>query len=217
MSYLGGWLVDGATLRGGQLLALLVKRPKSSRLLSSSGPGLSQTTLPTPTHLSGRERKELEAQQEAAEVQKHAAQARFSRQNHQAELYGVEPQPSGSMTGGVRTQPLSGLQEWKGSSDWPRKKDCLPTSRWTLARKSVSDPPRPSCRPLWCLTRLSTALDPDLNGILTHHRTCMKPSGNETVETPSKLKPLTSRQGFGRPWHRGVLTRQGFKAVLTGD
>lgn len=75
----------------------------------STSSDLSQSTLHAGAPMSERERKELEARQEAAEVQQHAAQARLVRQQQQEELYGVEPQPSGA--GAARPQPLAGLQE----------------------------------------------------------------------------------------------------------
>lgn len=120
ISYLGSWFVDGATLRGelvssgaAQSEAVLPTASHSAAMQvpasSSSALSLSQITPQVSSPVSERERKEMEASREAAEVQRHAAQARFSRQQQQAELYGIEAQPSGSAAG--RSQPLSGLQE----------------------------------------------------------------------------------------------------------
>ena len=112
ITYLGSWLVDGATLRGEPTMG-------SARQIGSLQPGAGHAAAMQPqdvsqaaSPLSERERKELEASREAAEVQRHAAQARFSRQQQQAELYGIETQPSGSTAG--RSQPLTGLQENEG-------------------------------------------------------------------------------------------------------
>ncbi|CBQ67872.1 conserved hypothetical protein [Sporisorium reilianum SRZ2] len=112
ITYLGSWLVDGSTLRGEATHSGASQAQHVSPTAGPSVSSLAQSTLP-PSQLTEREKKELEAQQEAAEVQRHAAQARFSRQQQQADLYGVEAQPSGSSAaaGGARTQLLSGLQE----------------------------------------------------------------------------------------------------------
>ncbi|CDS02068.1 uncharacterized protein SPSC_02710 [Sporisorium scitamineum] len=112
VTHLGSWLVDGMTLRGEATNSAAGQAPHVSPAAGSLDSGLSQATPPASSHLSESEKKELEAQKEAAEVQRHAAQARFGRQQQQADLYGVESQASGSSAaGGARTQPLSGLQE----------------------------------------------------------------------------------------------------------
>ncbi|SPO21054.1 uncharacterized protein UTRI_00531 [Ustilago trichophora] len=112
---LGSWLVDGATLRGEPMQGATVQA-SSSQVLGGHGAALqmpasstSSSNLAQNTPLSERERKEIEASREAAEVQRHAAQARFNRQQQQAELYGIEAQPSSSTA--ARTQPLTGLHE----------------------------------------------------------------------------------------------------------
>lgn len=128
VTYLGSWLIDAATLRdepmsGGSALGSISGASGISQSAPTGHSTGMQVPAPVPSAsnisqspmqvasppLSERERKAMEARQEAAEVQRHAAQARFSRQQQQGEMYGIESQPSGSAAG--RTQSLSGLQE----------------------------------------------------------------------------------------------------------
>ncbi|KIS72039.1 uncharacterized protein UMAG_00461 [Mycosarcoma maydis] len=112
VKHLGSWLVDATMLRGESTDNAGGQAAQSVLTAGPSGSHLSQSTLPGSLQLTERERKETEARQEAAEVQRHAAQARLSRQQQQADLYRVEAQPSGSSTSGSRlTLPLAGLQE----------------------------------------------------------------------------------------------------------
>lgn len=124
ISYLGSWLVDGASLRGEPMKgAGAASLPASGssyqsaassssaamQLPASSSSNVAHSSAEPYVQLTERERKELEARQEAAEIQRHAEQAQLQRQQQQAELCGVRSQPSGSAVG--RPQPLAGLQE----------------------------------------------------------------------------------------------------------
>ncbi|KAJ9476720.1 Sphingolipid long chain base-responsive protein LSP1 [Pseudozyma hubeiensis] len=109
--YLGSWIVDAVTLRGQSTVSVSGQTPQRSTVAGPSGSSFSSNTLGATSQMTEREREETEARQEADEVQRHAAQARFSRQHQQAELYGVEAQPSGSSAAGSRVQPLAGVEE----------------------------------------------------------------------------------------------------------
>lgn len=123
ISYLGSWLVDGATLRGEPMKGADVGagslpvsgssytpgHSAATQFPASSSSNVAHSSADPYVHLTERERKEMEARQEDAEVQRHADQARLQRQPQQAELYGTETQSSGSAAG--RTQPLAGVQE----------------------------------------------------------------------------------------------------------
>ncbi|SNX81786.1 uncharacterized protein MEPE_00491 [Melanopsichium pennsylvanicum] len=104
IALLGSWLVDGATLRG-------VSVGDGSVQAASQLPASTLYTSylrETPPLLSEREQKEMEASRDAAEVQRHAAQARLQRQNQQAELYGMG---STYGAGGASRSALGGMQE----------------------------------------------------------------------------------------------------------
>ncbi|GAC95412.1 hypothetical protein PHSY_002988 [Pseudozyma hubeiensis SY62] len=109
--YLGSWIVDAITLRGQPTVSVSGQTPQRSTVTGSSSSSFSPSTLGASSQMTERERKETEARQEADEVQRHAAQARFNRQQQQAELYGVGVQPSGSSAAGSRVQPMAGLEE----------------------------------------------------------------------------------------------------------
>ena len=114
VTYLGSWLVDATALQGEAPIISSASRASSALpAAGSSSSHQSSTTLPAAApQLSGQDKKELEAQQEAAEVQRHAAQARLSHPQEQANLYGVGNPPSGSAVGAdLGPQRLSGLQE----------------------------------------------------------------------------------------------------------
>ncbi|EPQ26232.1 uncharacterized protein PFL1_06167 [Pseudozyma flocculosa PF-1] len=80
-----------------------VRRPSGTGLVASGS--TSSVSTDATVHaaqqpeLSEREKKEQEAQREADEVRRHAAQARFSRQQQQQSLYGGAPEQGGRLEG----------------------------------------------------------------------------------------------------------------------
>lgn len=120
VDYLGSWVIGDVTAQAqvhdevGSVAPTPAQSGASSSLASSA-------TAQTPTSaLSERERKELEASREAAEVQRLAAQARFARDQQQAELYGVG---SAAQPGQSR---LAGLQESSDEQPLPEGDEGLP-------------------------------------------------------------------------------------------
>lgn len=94
VTLLGSWLVDGTTLRGEPTDVKAVQTEQHTH---------------SPSHLTGRERPEGGAAQDAGLLQGHAGEHPFKQQQHSADTYNPAAQPSSLGTG--RSQPLAGLQE----------------------------------------------------------------------------------------------------------